>query len=264
MLDEELLANRAKTLARLSGPTQVPRLRQAAHLSGSQLAWGNEIQGMQHWLWTEVSLAWMQHADAFGRELWRKLHRQATSEGRHRDEHQEHHVMLGARGVVAYFLATGQTVPSVQELLERDHQKVAEAHHYKIRSAQNLTKADYGFIWHEKDTRYRGVTHFLLMSPCLENPHQWGLVGERSVEDAREYSIDGTWLPTENKVLPYGMFRPYAGPRPGPPAFFTFCEHGEELGRRCFSCESLRLELFPSRDPVPTGAQGRLLGSKQR
>ena len=235
---------------------QYPRLRQPH----KDMSWNNEVEGMKHWRWTFVSRRWLDYADALALRLGPAIMAKgAPTEGRHRDEHQPHHIQLGARGLVAYFLATMQPVPSLDELLRLERDEVAEAHHYKIKSAQNLTKPHYGLIWNERDTQYRGVTHFLLMNPCLENEQQWAIVGERSVEDARELSIEGTWLPTPNPVLPHLHLYPYAGPAPGPPVSFQYCEHGEEIGRRCFSCDPLRLELFPPREPkAAPSKQGRL------
>lgn len=230
---------------------------------GQQGLVGNSVPGMERWLWTFMPLEALAIASALARELWRGIEPGATADGRHRDARQLEHVELGARGVVAYFVATGQAVPPVRELLERDRNKCAEAHHYKLRTAHNLSKPEFGFIWHEQDTQYRGVTSFLLLYPHLENERQWAIVGERDVESVRQLSSEGTWLPTENKVLPHGYLQPYAGPVGGPPVPFEYCEHREEIGRRCFACEPLRLELFPKRDSTPTGNR-RLVGSRQR
>jgi hypothetical protein len=233
---------------------QYPRLRQAH----KDMSWNNEIEGMKHWRWTFVSRAWLDYADALALRLGPLILAKATTEGRHRDEHQADHIQLGARGLVAYFLATGQPVPTVDAFLRCEREQMAEAHHYKIKSAQNLTKPHYGLIWNERDTQYRGVTHFLLMNPCLENEQQWAIVGERNVEDTRELSVPGTWLPTPNPVLATVHLRPYVGPAPGPPATFEWCAHGEELGRRCFMCDPFHAELFPPREPRVESKQQRL------
>jgi len=41
------------------------------------------------------------------------------------------------------------------------------------------------------------------------------------------------------------------------------CAHGTPIAERCFLCEPLRLELFPSREKVPTGSRS-VVGGRQR
>lgn len=221
----------------------------------------NKIPGQDRWLWTQLPRRWRDYADEFGDELGRGLRNQPTAEGRirHSDD-QAAQARVGARGVVAYFLATGQAVPPIGELLRRDRDREAEAHYYKIRTATILWNPDYGFIWHARDTRYRNVTHFLLMHPFVENSEVWALVGEASLQHAREMSVPARWtLTPENLVLRHESFSPYAGPSGGPPAAFEYCPHGEPIGTRCFGCQPFRRELFPPRDGERAREARRLL-----